>query len=577
MIARTLRGYLPEMSFLAGAVLVTVSFWGHGFVFLLDMVWAPVGPFSEVLDGGLRPGSLFSALFWFLGSVFSAEAVQKALLTSLLFLCGFSMYRLVSKMLPTRWAAVSGWYFMFNPWVYERFLAGHWKVLLGYALLPLVVKLFLVLLERRRLRDLLAFSIAMALYPMASLHWAYISIFFLSAIGASNAYLLGVKSPGDGTKKPNDRKIIVAVLIFLAILLAANAHWVRQTFEPSGVLESITNRDFRAYSTVADPVFGAYFNVLSLYGFWQDTFFLPKDTFSVWWVPTVIVLVLSLFGAIAAWNDAAIRKKSAPHPMRATIALAATASFIPAMLIATGYARDETRLLVDFLAQWLPAFKGLRETMKVAGILAFCYALLVPMGSLAIFRAVAGTGRTKMTNALSWVLFGSVAVIPLLWAGGHMFWGFNGQLTADPYPAGWYETKHILSSSKDPGRTLFLPWHAYPRTDFAGNRRVANPGKVFFGLSTTVGKNIDSVFYEIEGQKDWDDFLFRLLNDMESPAEAEAFFASHGIGHVILAKIDDFDRYGFLRDPAVFERVFEDESIALYRLRPRDTGMRESR
>src|SRR3989338_134839 len=77
-------------------------------------------------------------LILFLKIFISASILQKIELFLIFFLSMLSMYLLIdAKPLPRYFAA---FFYAINPFVYTRLLAGHWYLLLGYAILPFFVK-----------------------------------------------------------------------------------------------------------------------------------------------------------------------------------------------------------------------------------------------------------------------------------------------------------------------------------------------------------------------------------------------------------------------------------------------------
>lgn len=182
---------------------------------------------------------------------------------------------------------------MLNPWVYERFLAGHWFVLLGYALFPLMVKLFWQMMRDKKRSDVVKFAVAFALYPMASLHWAYIA-----------GFVFGVMFLGYAIRHARERIIWIGLGVVIGTWLVLNSFWLVSGFFGGGqTFSQISFNDFKAFATQGDPVIGVFGNVLSLYGFWQTSSMLPKDMNAYWWVCSVIVVALWLVGTWRSWKD----------------------------------------------------------------------------------------------------------------------------------------------------------------------------------------------------------------------------------------------------------------------------------
>src|SRR6185436_16068606 len=156
--------------------------------------------------------------------------------------------------------------------------------------------------------------------------------------------------------------------VIAAIFLAVNAFWLTGFFHGQGSsYAAITPQDFKAFSTATDARFGGaawgpWLNVLSLYGFWNADYALPKDTLPIWWVATLVFVAFATFGA---WRG---------FKQKQPVLIAAAVLFIPAWILAVGYASGFSTHIVQWAASVIPGFKGLRETEKFAGLMAFSYA-----------------------------------------------------------------------------------------------------------------------------------------------------------------------------------------------------------
>ncbi len=114
---------------------------GYGYVVRHDMVWVPVlslRPDFLGLGSGLPRAVPSDAVVSALDLLLPAMLLQKAVLLGSLIAAGTGAARL----LPARWTAartVAASVAVWNPFVVERLLIGHWPVLVGYAVLPWVV------------------------------------------------------------------------------------------------------------------------------------------------------------------------------------------------------------------------------------------------------------------------------------------------------------------------------------------------------------------------------------------------------------------------------------------------------
>jgi len=262
-----------------------------------------------------------------------------------------------------------------------------------------------------------------------------------------------------------------------------------------------------------------------------------------------------VFFLLGLWR--AGRKKDA-------LALTVAAGFIPTLFLATGYGNALSRPLIDWLFYHLPFFSGLRDTAKITGLLAFSYALLVPVGISFASGAFLRMVRSKNKNLPALLAAGGSCLVAFLWAGA-LLGGAHGQLNAYPYPADWYAAEEFLRADPVAGKVLFLPWHAYLKLNFADNVMAANPARVFFSTPMISGKDTSNRHLALFEQTPWDAHV-ALLAAVPIPDDRK-FWRREGVTHIVLAKTDDWRQFAGLYQSAYFEKVFEGESIVVFRIK----------
>ncbi|MFZ3168258.1 MAG: hypothetical protein WA130_11635 [Candidatus Methanoperedens sp.] len=95
--------------------------------------------------------------------------IQKIVLFAIFFLSGVSAYSL----LPVRSSAAkyfSGILYAINPFVYIRFIAGQWNILLAYSVMPFAIKAFIEYLENDNRRNFLKLMFWTTLVAVFSIH-----------------------------------------------------------------------------------------------------------------------------------------------------------------------------------------------------------------------------------------------------------------------------------------------------------------------------------------------------------------------------------------------------------------------
>lgn len=136
---------VPSLYSLVLAVLILGPLLGPGYLLLRDAVSTPR---SYVTDSALGLADAAARavpqdwLIAVLSSVVDGGVVVKAILVAALWLAGWGAARMVAVLLPGVGLGpqlVASTVMLWNPYVAERLLQGHWSLFTGYAALPWVV------------------------------------------------------------------------------------------------------------------------------------------------------------------------------------------------------------------------------------------------------------------------------------------------------------------------------------------------------------------------------------------------------------------------------------------------------
>ncbi len=541
-----IKKILPYLIFIALTLAVMLPLYKPGFIFLLDMTFTPHLDLSDYIQDGRIPSHFpIIMLIKLTGFILPMDIIQKIILSLLLLLPAIFMYQLSKKWLGNAWATFAGVLYMLNPWVYERFLAGHWLVLLGYAFLPLLLKLFQDLIVTKNKKSFIKFGILFALYPIFSIHFAYISIFLL--VTQSIIYYWHNK------KTITTRELVNAIqagIILLIVTIIVNSFWLLYFFKTGTTYAAITAQDFAGFQTVSSGSWGVFDNVMALYGFWNNDYVLPKEIFPYWKFITTAILLLSGIGAYRAW-----RAKN-------TLGLTVTLLFVPMLIISAGVAHNFSKPIIEFLYAYFPGFKGLRETAKLTSLVALSYALLAPLGgkwiadTLAPFVAIP-TRITKLTILIICLLLPITSTVT-------MFNGFDNQLQPTYYPASWIQANQQLNTD-NATKVLVLPWWGYVRLPFAQNNLVSNPAKRFFDTPVLAGNNFDNQYLK-QAPTDLDTIIVELVDGKVNIDDTIPYFKSQDISHIVLLQEADTAHYQFLNQSKNLKRVLVTSDLVLFTL-----------
>ena len=532
---------------------ITAPLFGEGYLFFTDMVWGPNMSIDQQLSAGLHSSFPLMAGILFFAQFVPIFVLQQLVIFGTLFCIPVGMYVLARLRSTRAMSTVSGILYLCNPFVLERFLVGHWLVLLGYAFLPVMIRFVLLFLSNPTGRSFVGAVSVVVYFPWISQHFAYIGYLMLPIV-VFFALLLRGKLWWLKTAKSFGAFIVLGVAF-----LVVNAFWLFSLFGVGGKYEAFSLADFRAFATQPDPVYGVYVNVLALYGFWREGIeVLPKDITDFWWMIPLIIILLSCLGIVRAISR------------RDPLASALSVIFPIAFILSIGFATPWTESLTTKFVEIIPGFRGLRETGKVIGVIAFTYALYAPVGVRVLARLIAQAWEDfaqrrrvmKRVIRIQLVILGCLGCLSV----STMFSGNMGIFQATPYPEDWQVAREFLKSDHARGSTLVLPWHMYLVFPWAGSLPIANPADLVFPPPIISSTYLGNAYLENERFDPWDEVLFSLLQDDSKRDEAIQALRAHGVTHVVLYRASDSHRYLFLNDERTFSKVMEGKTLILYRV-----------
>ncbi|MCV7235552.1 hypothetical protein [Mycobacterium branderi] len=359
--------------------------------------------------------------------------VVKALLVAGLWLAGWGAARLAATVLPD--AGASGQFVaitlaIWNPYVGERLLQGHWSLLVGYGCLPWVATTMLALRSAGGWPRFfgLAFWIALA---------------GLTPTGLMLAATLGlvcVLTPGCGHR----RWLCFAATLAGAVVAALP--WLTATALGSS-LPAQQGAAIAAFAARAEPGLGTLGSLASLGGIWNGEAVPPTRA-------TLFALVgaVVLLGVVASGLPVVVRRPAAV-PL---LALAAVAVLVPAAL-ATGPGQAVLRAVVDAA----PGLGVLRDGQKWVALAMPGYAL-----------AAAGSVLTLRR----WVYPSVTALIccaALIFTLPDLAWGVWGRVQPVHYPRGWAVVAAAINDH--PGTVAVLPAGSMRRFSWSGPTPALDP------------------------------------------------------------------------------------------------------
>jgi hypothetical protein len=418
------------------AVLIAAPLLTPGYLLLRDAVSTPRSYLSDaalgVTDAAPRavPQDFLIAVA---SRLLDGGMIVKALLVVGLWLAGWGASHLVAAVLPEaglpgRLVAVT--VAIWNPYVAERLLQGHWSLLVGYGCLPWVAAAMVRLRDEGRGVSALAFFTALAGLTPTGL------------MMASTTALACVAVPGAGWSRARSAATALglAVLAALPWLTASASTGSLSAYRASGT------PGFAEFAARAEPGLGTLGSLAGLGGIWNSEA-VPASRSTLF----AAVATAILLGVVAAGLPPAARRRGA----RPLLALAAVAVAAPAVA-ATGAGAQ----LLHHVVVTMPGLGVLRDGQKWV-------ALAMPG------YAVAAAGIVVTLRRWHPAAVGAVACAAVLVVLPDLAWGAWRQVGAVRYPPGWSTVAAAINA--DPRPVAVLPADSARRFAWAGPAPVLDP------------------------------------------------------------------------------------------------------
>lgn len=503
MIFNFIKKYDAEIVCLALALFLLSKMLLPGYVLTLDMAWSPEMPYAWNTDAPNNAYPLW-VLIHALTLIIPSWVVQKIVLGGLIFSLLYIPWRFLPFVEGVYARIFSAGVFALNPFVYARVLAGQWFILLAYALLPLLLYALVRLSQKPDRRSGAIFFLVLSLIGLLSIHFLYLSCLV-------SALWLGTHMVCDWWRGGEDSLRVVRILRYGTFaglgFIILNLFWIVPVALRSAPIEARFDETyFSAFASAGHGVVPVVANVAVLGGFWGENlvwgkyFAWPQDT-AVFWIAVFFIFIFIGRGVVHLLRNPATR-------FHAGVILGIG---IFAYVTALGMADTPFQNFNLFLYEHVPFWSGLRDSHKIAGVLALVYAVFAGVGVSAFLSKI--KKRSVSTESFVSML---VLLVPILF-GMYMWGGMHGGLRSVWYPADWYEAKSIVDKMPAGEKTLVLPWHGYLSLDFADNKIVGNPTQAFFGRTRVIagrGVELGKIYdQEVDAEyRDIDAFLLQAQN-----------------------------------------------------------------
>ncbi|ETW21586.1 hypothetical protein [Mycobacterium gastri] len=518
------------------ALLVVLPLLRPGYLLLRDAVSTPrscLSPSALGLTAAPRatPQDFAVALA---SHLVDGGIVVKALLVLGLWFAGWGAAHLVATVLP---AAGAGGQFVaitiaiWNPYVAERLLQGHWSLLLGYGCLPWVATAMLGLRcgAGRSGFFALAFWIALAgLTPTGLLLAATVALTCVAAPGAVRPRWL-CAATGLGFA-------VVGALPWLTASALGSSLASHTAANGPGV---------SAFAPRAEPGLGTLASLAGLGGIWNGEA-VPGSRTTLFALLSAAVLL----AVVAVGLPAALRRATAV-PL---LVLAAVSVLAPAGL-ATGPGLHVLTAVIDAV----PGLGVLRDGQKWV-------ALAVPGYAVCGAGAVVTLARWSRP-AVAGVLCCAALVLAL----PDLAWGVGGRVIPVRYPSGWAAVAAAIN--REPGAVAVLPAGTMRRFSWSGSAPVLDPLPrwVRADVLTTGDLVISGVTVPGDGTH------ARAVQELLLAGPDPAALARAGVGWVVVESDSAGEMGAAARTLDRLTPTYRDGDLALYRIGGQSDGVAAAR
>lgn len=509
-----------------------------GYLFYRDAVSTPR---SYVTDATLGIGNLPPRAVpqdWAVAvgsSVVDGGFLVTAILCAALTFGGVGYGRLAARLVPgagTTGAVAAAIVSLWNPYVAERLLQGHWGLLVGYGALgwiALAAARWGVLPSIRRWCVLAALLAVAGFTPSGSL------------LGVAVAVVCGSAVSGPVVARARRVTGVLVAWVISALPWLAAAALTSASTGTDGIA------GVRAFGLRSEPALGPFGTVLGFGGIWNADAVPASRTF--WWaaVATAALVALVGIGSVTLWRR---RDRLACNRLVAALAILGVVVVLVLAVTATGPGRTALAAVVDTI----PGGGLLRDSSKFT-------ALAMPIVAVATAAAVWRLRDIVPSGfALAAVLLLVVAPLP------DLAWGVGGRLSTVQYPDDWARVTRLVPSDAGdvalwpPGTVRQYAFAESPSLDPAA--RMLRAPVVESGELTVDGEEVDAAAPRA-----------RQVTDALAAGGDPTVLARLGIGWVLVENTGETTHPGEATTPAVpqklssrGEMVFAGRDLTLFRV-----------
>jgi hypothetical protein len=559
-------GLIAPVYALVLAVLVLGPAVLPGFVLTYDMVFTPrqsMLPEWVGLGGGLPRAVPQDAIVSLATVLLDGAWLQKIILLASLLVIGVGAARLTERGVmslvvtperpegipglssavaifgtrPQLWATAAGLISatlaVWNPFVAQRLIQGHWSLLLAYGVAFWALGAVMNLRQQgsgaRRIVLLLGVA---AITPFGGL------LVFLLVVPA--VLCVG----GYTTIKQRIGIAVGGLVVNLPWLIPSVAHPLSRFSDPQGS---------EVFSLRSEGPWGPWVTALGGGGIWNSEVVLTSRG---WWTAAIFAVITAVITFVGWRAVKSVVPRSGWDAV--TSGWLVTCAIVGLVLAVLPAVVPEVGVWVG---QFVPGGGLVRDSAKLLAPWVMVVSVFAP---IAFVRIVASWHTRHRDRSLSAAVLALVLVLPVV-VMPDFAWGAQGRLAAVAYPPAWQQVRDFLNKDPASGDVLVLPWSAFRQFEFNGRRTVLDPLPRWLTRSTVTNDELliarDGDFVTIAGDDPRSRAVSLALSNM---TPLSVVLPGLGIGWVVLERG---------QRPAVPERVldglktdFEVDDFVVYRV-----------
>jgi len=496
---------------------------GSGYLLLLD--WTPTptslgpitGPFAVHDAPLLALLELLPVPTWIL---------QRAILLAAVWGAGMAAH-LTAPVRRVSARLLAGTLYALTPFVYTRILAGHWRLLVAYALAPLAVRAIVRLARDPSHRSGLIAGLWIVGVAAVVQH----ATLLLGVAVIALAVSLALGAP---------RRRALATFATTTLVVAAGSLWWLIPAWIHGLPPGAAAVDVYHSASIGGESLGL--TLLGMRGFWIPGFN-PAEP-AVWPLLTIGLLTLTLLGmAVAVRNG------------RRHAALIMFVSGAIALFVAMGVASPVTAPLARAMYRWVPGWEVMREPHKAVALIALGHAW---------FGAVAF--EWLLARRLAAIRYGAAALLALPFLlTPQVLGGLGGRLDPTPYPKSWSSAERHLQADPDRFSVVALPWQLYVPLPWVGwGDTFMDPAREYFSRPVLASDDAQ-VGPGPDPGGPTDRRIESLVESYETLDRLGSELATLGVKYVLLLPDGVPGSYGFLFDQEDLKVEISSDGIVVFR------------